>query len=132
MVIILWLSNILFLRKYFLSVEIDYPNEFIDNWKDIKNKSSQDRERNFTVYQLVKLHNKIFEGKQTNVIEFGTDRGVVDNYFKIRKKIQMFIQSIVSDYMLMRLSKMFQNMMNIIMENINHSQKKQDLKILVI
>lgn len=76
MVIILWLSQIFwFLRKYFLSVEIDYPNEFIDNWKDIKNKSSQDRERNFTVYQLVKLHNKIFEGKQTNVIEFGTDRG---------------------------------------------------------
>ena len=47
MVIILWLSQIFwFLRKYFLSVEIDYPNEFIDNWKDIKNKSSQDRERN--------------------------------------------------------------------------------------
>ena len=28
-----------------------------------------------TVYQLIKLHNKIFEGKHTNIIEFGTDRG---------------------------------------------------------
>ena len=63
------------LRKYFLSVEIDYPEEFLTNWKIIKNQSSQDKERNFTVYQLVKIHNKIFEGKETNIIEFGTDRG---------------------------------------------------------
>jgi hypothetical protein len=76
MVIILWFAEIFwFLRKYLLSVEIDYPDEFIENWKNIKNKSSQDRERNFTIYQLLKLHNRIFEGKQTNVIEFGTDRG---------------------------------------------------------
>ena len=76
MVIILWLSQIFWsLRKYFLGVEIDYPDEFLQNWKDIKGKSSQDRERNFTVYQLIKLHNKIFAGKKTNVIEFGTDQG---------------------------------------------------------
>ena len=76
MVIILALSRIFWgFRKYFLSVEIDYPKEFLENWNDIKNRSSQDRERNFTVYQLVKLHNKIFSGKHTNAIEFGTDRG---------------------------------------------------------
>ena len=76
MLIILWLSEIFWtLRKYFLSVVIDYPPEFLDNWKTIKNKSSQDKERNFTVYQLIKLHNKIFEGKKTSIVEFGTDRG---------------------------------------------------------
>ncbi len=76
MIIILWLSQFFwYLRKYFLSVQIDYPDEFSKNWNKIKKISSQDKERNFTVYQLVKLHNKIFEGKQTNVIEFGTDRG---------------------------------------------------------
>lgn len=76
MIIILFLSRIFWhLRKYFLGVEIDYPEEFLENWRTIKNISSQDRERNFTVYQLIKLHNRIFDGKQTNVIEFGTDRG---------------------------------------------------------
>ena len=76
MIIILWLSEKFWnLRKYFLGVEIDYPKEFLINWNEIKDKSSQDKERNFTVYQLIKLHNKIFEGKKTNVIEFGTDRG---------------------------------------------------------
>ncbi len=76
MKIILWLSQVFWnLRKYFLGVQIDYPDEFLKNWNTIKNKSSQDKERNFTVYQLIKLHNKIFEGKHTNVIEFGTDRG---------------------------------------------------------
>ena len=76
MIIILWLSQFFWnLRKYFLGVQIDYPDEFLKNWNEIKKKSSQDKERNFTVYQLIKLHNKIFEGKQTNVIEFGTDRG---------------------------------------------------------
>jgi len=76
MIIILWLSQAFWnLRKYFLGVQIDYPEEFLENWNNIKKKSSQDKERNFTVYQLVKLHDKIFENKQTNVIEFGTDRG---------------------------------------------------------
>ena len=71
MIIILWLSEIFWkMRKYFLGVEIKYPKEFLDNWKLIKKISSQDKERNFTVYQLIKLHNKIFEGKQTNIIEF--------------------------------------------------------------
>ena len=71
------------IKKIFLSVEIDYPEEFLTNWKIIKNQSSQDKERNFTVYQLVKIHNKIFEGKETNIIEFGTDRRNIDHYFKI-------------------------------------------------
>jgi hypothetical protein len=76
MLIVMWLSEIFWgLRKYFLSVVIEYPAEFIENWKIIKNQSSQDKERNFTVYQMVKIHNKIFEGKKTNAIEFGTDRG---------------------------------------------------------
>ncbi len=76
MLIVMWLSDFFWgLRKYFLSVEIDYPDEFLENWKKIKKQSSQDKERNFTVYQMVKIHNKIFEGKLTNIIEFGTDRG---------------------------------------------------------
>lgn len=76
MIIILWLSQIFWsLRKYFLGVEIEYPDEFLENWKTIKNRSSQDKERNFTVYQLIKIHNEIFKGKNTNIIEFGTDRG---------------------------------------------------------
>ena len=64
-----------FLRKYFLAVEITYPKEFLINWSIIKNYSSQDRERNFTVYQMIKVHNEIFKGKKTNIIEFGVDRG---------------------------------------------------------
>ncbi len=76
MKIILLLSEFFWkLRKYFLGVEIEYPKEFLENWKSIKNRSSQDKERNFTVYQLIKLHNKIFADKKTNIIEFGTDRG---------------------------------------------------------
>ena len=76
MLIIIWLSGIFWkMRKYFLGVEITYPDEFLDNWKSIKNQSSQDKERNFMVYQVVKLFNKKFEGKSVNVIEFGTDRG---------------------------------------------------------
>ena len=76
MLIVMWLSEIYwYLRKYFLSVVIDYPDEFIENWKLIKGKSSQDKERNFTVYQMIKVFNNIFKEKQTNIIEFGTDRG---------------------------------------------------------
>ncbi len=76
MQIVMFLSDIFWgLRKYFLSVVIEYPEEFLNNWRQIKNKSSQDKERNFTVYQLIKMHNKIFQGQSTNIIEFGTDRG---------------------------------------------------------
>ncbi len=74
--IIIWLSEIFWwARKFFLGVEIDYPSDFLDNWKKIKKQTSQDRARNFTLYQIIKFHNKIFEGKQTNVIEFGVDLG---------------------------------------------------------
>ena len=54
-----------FLRKYFLSVVIDYPEEFLNNWKKIKPNSSQDKERNFTVYQLIKIYNSVFENQDT-------------------------------------------------------------------
>ena len=41
MLIIIWLSGIFWkMRKYFLGVEINYPDEFLDNWKSIKNQSS--------------------------------------------------------------------------------------------
>ena len=76
MIVVMYLSHFYwFLRKYFLAVEITYPKEFLINWSIIKNYSSQDRERNFTVYQMIKVHNEIFKGKKTNIIEFGVDRG---------------------------------------------------------
>ena len=76
MLIIMRLSGIFwFFRKYFLSVIIDYPNDFRNNWRAIKNFSSHDKERNFTVYQLIKIHNEIFKNEKTNIIEFGVDRG---------------------------------------------------------
>ena len=76
MIIVMYLSHFFwFLRKYFLSVVIHYPEEFLLNWSKIKNYSSQDRERNFTVYQMVKVHNELFKNKETNIIEFGVDRG---------------------------------------------------------
>jgi hypothetical protein len=104
MIIILWLSQIFWnLRKYFLGVEIVYPPEFLDNWKAIKKKSSQDKERNFTVYQLIKLHNKLFSGRQTNII-------------------RTFILLIALDFMRMKSKRMFLNMMSIIMESTYHLQ----------
>ena len=76
MKIIIFLSSCYWwLRKYFLAVEIDYPTEFLDNWKFVKKDSSLDMERNFTLYQLIKIHNKIFENEPTNMIEFGVSRG---------------------------------------------------------
>jgi phosphoribosylpyrophosphate synthetase len=74
--VVMYLSQFYwFLRKYFLAVEIKYPEEFLTNWSIIKHYSSQDKERNFTVYQMIKVHNEIFKGKKTNLIEFGVDRG---------------------------------------------------------
>ena len=65
MLIVMYLSHFFWsLRKYFLAVEVKYPNEFLENWSIIKNYSSQDRERNFTVYQMVKVHNEIFKDKK--------------------------------------------------------------------
>ena len=58
--IVIILSDIFWhLRKYFLSVEIDYPSEFISNWKRIKSNSSQDKERNFTIYQIYAFLRKL-------------------------------------------------------------------------
>lgn len=76
MLIVMFLSNLFWsLRKYFLSVEIEYPKEFVTNWNLIKFNSSQDKERNFTVYQMIKIYNQIFYDKDTCAIEFGVDRG---------------------------------------------------------
>jgi len=76
MKIIIFLSSFYwYLRKYFLGVQIDYPTEFLNNWKFVKKDSSLDMERNFTLYQLIKMHNKIFENEETNMIEFGVSRG---------------------------------------------------------
>ena len=62
-------------RKYFLAVEMNYDKEFLNNWEKIKNFSSCDRERNFTLYQYLNIHNEYFKNKETNVIEFGVSRG---------------------------------------------------------
>ena len=76
MIIVMYLSDFFWwMRKYFLSVVIDYPEEYEKNWKKIKLNSSQDKERNFTVYQIVKIYNEVQKNKDTNVIEFGVDRG---------------------------------------------------------
>lgn len=79
------------LRKFFLGVEIEYPKDFKENWKSIKNFSSQDKERNFTLYQLINMHNKIFKERETNIIEFGTDRGgtltTISKFIKKNSKI---------------------------------------------
>jgi hypothetical protein len=75
MKIVLILSSIFWnLRKYFLGVQIIYEKEFTDNWKRINNFSSQDKERNYALYQLVKKHNTLFT-QNKNIIEFGVGRG---------------------------------------------------------
>ena len=76
MKIVLKISSIFwYFRKYFLAVEINYDKEFLNNWEKIKNFSSCDRERNFTLYQYLNIHNEYFKNKETNVIEFGVSRG---------------------------------------------------------
>ena len=76
MKIVVFLSSIYwFFRKYFLGVEIDYPSVFLENWKNIKKNSSLDRERSFTIYQLINLHNQIFKNEETDIIEFGVSKG---------------------------------------------------------
>lgn len=63
------------LRIYFLGVKINYPKDFLDNWKKIKNQSSLDRNRSFHVYKLIKYHNLIFKNKKKIIVEVGVDRG---------------------------------------------------------
>ena len=134
MVIIVFLSDLFRkLRKYFLSVVIDYPKEFLINWQSIKKNSSQDKERNFTIYQVIKLHNEIFKDKETGVIEFGVDRGgtitTISKFIKPKTKIYALDSfGIYAD----NIKKMFQISMNIIRDLINHLQNKLDLKILTI
>jgi len=62
-------------RKYFLGVQIDLDEEFLSNWNEVKSFSSIDRNRNRNIYQFIKLHNELFKGKNTNLIELGVDRG---------------------------------------------------------
>jgi len=74
--IVIFLSSVYwFFRKYFLGVDVKHQKEFLENWNLIKKESSLDRERSFTLYQMINLHNNIFEGKKTNLIEFGVSRG---------------------------------------------------------
>lgn len=74
--IVVFLSSVFWwFRKYFLAVEIDYPRQFIENWQNTKKDSSLDKERNFTLYQLIKIHNEKFKEQETNIIEFGVSRG---------------------------------------------------------
>lgn len=76
MKIIIFLSSFFWwFRKYFLGVEINYPKEFVENWSKIKKDSSLDKERNFTLYQLIQIHNEKFKNEETNIIEFGVSRG---------------------------------------------------------
>lgn len=77
MKIIILLSAIFWsLRKYFLGIVLKYDKKFIANWNFIKKyQSSQDKIRNFDLYQLLKIHNRIFKNKKTNIIEFGVSRG---------------------------------------------------------
>ena len=76
MIIVMYLSDFFwFFRKYFLSVKIEYPTEFLENWIVIRKNSSQDKERNFTIYQMIKVHNEIFKNKKTSIIESGVNRG---------------------------------------------------------
>jgi len=126
------------MRKYFLGVEIKYPEEFKRNWSSIKMISSQDSERNFTLYQLIKMHNNLFRDKQTNIIEFGTDRGgtltTISKFIKKNSKI-FAIDSfglLQTRFLQTGLKKIFQIMMNITKENTDRLQKKHDLKILTI
>ena len=76
MKIIVKLSSIFwFFRKYFLGVELDYDKPFLDNWAKVKNFSSLDKERNYSLYQLIKIHNEKFKDIKTNAIEFGVSAG---------------------------------------------------------
>ena len=62
-------------RKYFLGVQIDLNEEFLSNWNEVKSFSSIDRNRNRNIYQFIKLHNELFKGKNTNLIELGVSKG---------------------------------------------------------
>ena len=46
------------LRKYFLGVQSDKVDLFNKNWKIIKKFSFIDKERNYNIYNLAKLHNE--------------------------------------------------------------------------
>ena len=99
------ITSFLEFKKIFLGVQIDYPDEFLENWNTIK-KNHHKTKKKFTVYQLIKLHNKIFEGKHTNVIEFGTDRGGgLTTISKFIKKTLMSFLLTVSAYMQRKLKK---------------------------
>ena len=93
MLIVMYLSHFFWsLRKYFLAVEIIYPEEFLSNWLIIKNYSSQDRERNFTVYQMIKVHNEIFKGKKLTSLNLELiGEGHLLQFLNLLKTIQRFM-----------------------------------------
>lgn len=63
------------LRKYFLGVQSDKVDLFNKNWKIIKKFSFIDKERNYNIYNLAKLHNEYFRNQKTYAIELGCVRG---------------------------------------------------------
>ena len=52
---------------------------------------------------MVKIHNKIFEGKSTNIIEFGTDRGgtltTISKFIKNNSKISPISRKSMLDFL---------------------------------
>ena len=82
--VVMYLSEFFwFLRKYFLAVEITYPEDFLKNWSVIKHYSSQDKERNFTVYQMIKVHNEIFpaNGDGTSTLDLSLSNVTIGSFF---------------------------------------------------
>ena len=70
-IIIVFSEIFWFFRKYFLGIDFKFDQSFIKNWSLIKkNGSSQDKIRNFDLYQLIKIHNKIFKNKNYRAIHF--------------------------------------------------------------
>ena len=133
MKIVLVLSDLFwFLRKYFLAIVIKYPEEFKDNWKSIKANTSQDKERNFTIYQLIKTYNSIFKEQETNVIEFGVDRG--GTLTTISKFIKPNTNIFALDsfgYYAPEIKIKLLTLIHIIKGCINHLRKKQDFITLI-
>ena len=73
------LSNFFwYMRKYFMGVEINYPNEFLKNYSTIKSFSSQDKERNFTFYQLIKISYYLYLKQE--------QKSYLPRYFLLQKK----------------------------------------------
>lgn len=63
------------LKKYFLGIQHDKDDLFENNWQIINSFSFIDKERNYNIYNLTKLHNEYFKNQKTYAIEFGCAKG---------------------------------------------------------